>query len=102
MVQSANCGGVPNCILNATLIKYDVLVKQGDQRERISVRQMFSQDVPLVPIFNPNTSKELNTVSRIIESCTQMSIPVKDKDGQEQRVLVTQCDRLKNFKIGTD
>jgi hypothetical protein len=77
-----NCGGVPNCQLNVAEISFDRVTWDKPEGTKMNYRILVAQNVPYM-------AKEL-------QFCQQLSVPVED-----QRVLVTQCNTVVNFRYGT-
>jgi hypothetical protein len=88
--DSANCGGIPNCLIKVTDIEFDqvnwLTYNKGD---KIHVKITTSKDVPYL--------------SRILEKCQQGSVPIKQEGKPEKdwpRLLVTFCETVRNFQKG--
>lgn len=82
-----NCGGFTDCKYQVKNVKFDWIIdlKKGDgtQRERVNYSISMSPDMPFL--------------SRVTEYCFRQLYPV-----QNQKVLVTTCTKLKDFKKGGD
>jgi hypothetical protein len=80
--QQENCGDIPNCSIHVSQISYDLVVWKSDtQNDKYSVLKKISYDVPFL--------------AKVLDHCQQTSVPIQD-----QRVVVTMCSRVKNFKFG--
>lgn len=80
-----NCGGFANCSYKVKKVDFDwtIALKKGSSVEKQRVNYSISMS-PDMPFF-----------SRMTEYCFRQLIPV-----QNQKVLVTTCTKLKNFKRG--
>lgn len=80
--QQENCGEIPNCTIHVSQVSYDLVVWKSDtQNDKYSVVKKISYDVPFL--------------AKVLDHCQQTSVPIQD-----QRVVVTMCSRVKNFKFG--
>ncbi|UOE99880.1 hypothetical protein [Bdellovibrio reynosensis] len=86
MKAQDNCAGLPDCKLNIKKVAFDWVIElktgQNVERQRVNYWVKLSPDLPFM--------------SRMTEYCYRQLYPV-----QNQKVLVTTCTKLKNFKKGT-
>jgi hypothetical protein len=80
-----NCGGYANCSYQLDRVSFDwtISLKKGEsvEKQRVNYAVAMSPDMPFL--------------SRLSEYCFRQLYPV-----QNQKVLVTTCTKLKNFKRG--
>lgn len=80
-----NCGGYSNCNYHVDKVSFDwtISLKKGEsvEKQRVNYAVAMSPDMPFF--------------SRLTEYCFRQLYPV-----QNQKVLVTTCTKLKNFKRG--
>lgn len=85
MKAQENCAGLTDCKLNVKKVSFDWVIelKTGEsvERQRVNYWVSLSPDLPFL--------------SRMTEYCYRQLYPV-----QGQKVLVTTCTKLKNFKKG--
>ncbi|MNJ92702.1 hypothetical protein D3C87_103760 [compost metagenome] len=86
--QRENCAGVPNCELKMKNVAFDLIleIKKGNATEKQKVRYMtsISRDVPYM--------------SRLMNYCYRGLV---QPQGTSQKVLVTVCNDVKDFRPGT-
>lgn len=79
-----NCGGLTNCKINVTTISYDMVVWENDvKNEKLAIVKRISPDVPFL--------------ARTLDHCQQTGVTVEG-----QRIVVTICAKVQNFKFGHD
>ncbi|WII70717.1 hypothetical protein QJS83_09620 [Bdellovibrio sp. 22V] len=80
-----NCGGLANCSMRIKKVAFDwsLILKKGEATEKNRVNYWISMS-PDMPFF-----------ARVTEYCFRQLYPV-----QGQKILVTSCTKLKNFKKG--
>lgn len=80
-----NCGGYPDCQYNVKTIRFDwtISLKKGEsvEKQKVNYSIALSPDMPFFSRMNEYCYRQLYTV-------------------QDQKVLVTTCTKLKNFKKG--
>ena len=85
MKAQANCGGLPNCQMNVKTVTFDwaILLKTGNNTEKQKVTYTLSmtQDLPFL--------------SRVLDYCSRGLVQVPNST---TKVLVSVCNRLKNFQ----
>lgn len=86
--QQSNCGGLPNCKLNVKKVTFDwqILMKTGGTTEKQKVTYTISMtpDLPFLP--------------RVLDYCSRGLVQIPNSS---TKVLVTVCNRLKNFQRNT-
>ncbi|WP_413295310.1 hypothetical protein ACLSU7_09425 [Bdellovibrio sp. HCB185ZH] len=86
--QQSNCGGLPNCQLNVKKVTFDwsILLKTGTTTEKQKVTYTISMtpDLPFLP--------------RVLDYCSRGLVQIPNST---TKVLVTVCNRLKNFQRNT-
>lgn len=85
MKAQPNCGGLPNCQMHVKTVTFDwaILLKTGNQTEKQKVTYTLSmtQDLPFL--------------SRVLDYCSRGLVQVPNST---TKVLVTVCNKLKNFQ----
>lgn len=85
MKTQPDCGGLTDCSLRTKTVNFDwtLALKSGEsvEKQKVNYSVSFSPDLPFL--------------SRMTEYCFRQLYPV-----QNQKVLVTTCTKLKNFKRG--
>lgn len=83
--EQPNCGGFENCTYRLKKVAFDWMIslKKGEsvEKQRVNYSVSLSPDMPFL--------------SRLTEYCFKQLYPV-----QNQKVLVTTCTKLRNFKRG--
>jgi hypothetical protein len=86
--QQTNCGGLKDCKLNVKKVTFDwqILMKTGGNTEKQKVTYTISMtpDLPFLP--------------RVLDYCSRGLVQIPNSS---TKVLVTVCNRLKNFQRNT-
>ncbi|UYL10072.1 hypothetical protein B9G69_005710 [Bdellovibrio sp. SKB1291214] len=86
--QQSNCGGLANCKMNVKKVTFDwqILMKTGGNTEKQKVTYTISMtpDLPFLP--------------RVLDYCSRGLVQIPNSS---TKVLVTVCNRLKNFQRNT-
>jgi hypothetical protein len=88
-----------NCNFHVTEISYDAVIWSTPEGNKIHFRRVYTADIPLIPVFGPDLDSP--KPSRLIEECAQFNVAIKDSQGREQNLLVTQCDTLRDVQLGS-
>ncbi|WP_413559846.1 hypothetical protein [Bdellovibrio sp. HCB209] len=86
--QQPNCGGLANCKLNVKKVTFDwsIVLKTGDvtEKQKVTYTLAMTQDLPFLP--------------RVLDYCSRGLVQIPNSS---TKVLVTTCNRLKNFQRTT-
>ncbi|MGE5085796.1 MAG: hypothetical protein ACM3MG_05800 [Bacillota bacterium] len=85
MKAQPNCGGLPNCQMNVKNVSFDwsILLKTGNvtEKQKVTYTLSMTQDLPFL--------------SRVLDYCSRGLVQIPNSS---TKVLVTVCNKLKNFK----
>lgn len=85
MKAQPNCGGLPNCQMNVKTVSFDwaILLKTGNitEKQKVTYTLSMTQDLPFL--------------SRVLDYCSRGLVQIPNSS---TKVLVTVCNKLKNFK----
>jgi hypothetical protein len=88
MAKQPNCGGLADCKLNVKKVSFDwtILMKTGQtvEKQKVSYSLAMTQDLPFL--------------SRVLDYCSRGLVQIPNSSS---KVLVTVCNRVKNFKRDT-
>ncbi len=86
--QQPNCGGLPNCKMNVKKVTFDwsIILKTGGNTEKQKVTYTLSM------------TPDLPFLSRVLDYCSRGLVQIPNST---TKVLVTTCNRLKNFQRST-
>ena len=85
MKAQPNCGGLPNCQMNVKNVSFDwaILLNTGNvtEKQKVTYTLSMTQDLPFL--------------SRVLDYCSRGLVQIPNSS---TKVLVTVCNKLKNFK----